>query len=69
MRLPIVKLESGGEQLPVIKKNHSGNRFNLEKFSFLLKILETYVFTQITECSIVSHLYHPELKSRAYIQP
>ena len=69
MHLRIVKLESGGQQLPVIKKNHSGNKFNLEKSSFLLKVLKTYVFTQITECSIVTHLHYPELKSRACIQP
>ena len=31
------KLESGGQQLPVIKKNCSGNRFNLEKSSFCIK--------------------------------
>ena len=67
--LHIVKLESGGQQIPVIKENHSGNRFNLAKLSFLLKVLKTYAFTQITECSIVTHLHHPELKSRAYIQP
>ena len=69
MYLHIGKLESGGQQLPVMKKNHPGNRFNLEKSSFLLKLLKTYVFTQITECSIVTHLHHPELKSRPYIQP
>ena len=51
------------------KKNHSGNRFNLEKSSFFIKVLKTYVFTQITEYSIVAHLHHPELKSRVYIQP
>ena len=34
VHLHIVKLESGGQQLPVIKKNHSGNRFNLGKSSF-----------------------------------
>ena len=65
VRLRIVKLESGGQQLPVTKKNLSRNIFNLEKSSFLLKVLKTYVFTQITKCSIVTHLHHPELKSRA----
>ena len=65
VRLRIVKLESGGQQLPVAKKNLSRNIFNLEKSSFLLKLLKTYVFTQITECSIVTHLHHSELKSRA----
>ena len=69
VRLRIVKLESGGQQLPVTKKILSRNIFNLEKSSFLLKELKTYVFTQITKCSIVTHLHHPELKSRAYIQP
>ena len=69
MYLHIGKLESGGQQLPVMKKNHPGNRFNLENPLFLLKVLKTYVFTQITECSIVTHFHHPELKSRAYIQP
>ena len=57
----IVKLESGGQQLPIIKKNCSGNRFNLEKSSFLLNVLKTYIFTQITERSIVTHLHYPEL--------
>ena len=65
VHLRIVKLESGGQQLPVTKKNLSQNIFNLEKSSFLLKVLKTYVFTQITKCSIVTHLHHPELKSRA----
>ena len=63
--LCIVKLESGGQQLPVTKKNLPRNIFNLEKSSFLLKVLKTYVFAQITECSIVTHLHHSELKSRA----
>ena len=31
MHLRVVKLESGGQQLPVKKKNRSGNRCNLEK--------------------------------------
>ena len=61
VRLCIVKLESGGQQLPVSKKNLSRNIFNLEKSSLLLKVLKTYVFTQITECSIVTHLHHTEL--------
>ena len=68
VRLRIVKLESAGQQLPVTKKKKkklSRNIFYLEKSSFLLKLLKTYVFTQITECSIVTHLHHPELKSRA----
>ena len=43
----MVKLESGGEQLPVIKKNFSANSFNLEKSSFLSKVGKTYIFTQI----------------------
>ena len=61
MHLHIVKLESGGQQLPVIKKNRSGNRFNLENTLFLLKGIKTYGFTQITECLIVTHLYYPKL--------
>ena len=65
VRLRIVKLELGGQQLPVTKKNPSRNIFNLEKSSFLLKVLKTDVFTQITEFSIVTHLHHSELKSRA----
>ena len=48
MHICFVKLESGGQQLPVIKKNLSRNSFNLEKSSFSLKLLKTYVFTQIT---------------------
>ena len=40
MHLCIVKLESGGQQLPVIKKTLSGNNFNLEKSSFSLKVLK-----------------------------
>ena len=31
-----------------MKKNLSRNNFNLERPSFLIKILKTYVFTQIT---------------------
>ena len=65
VRLRIVKLELGSQQLPVTKNNPSRNIFNLEKSSFLLKVLKTDVFTQITECSIVTHLHHSELKSRA----
>ena len=67
VRLRIVKLESAGQQLPVTtkKKIFPEIFFNLEKSSFLLKLLKTYAFTQITECSIVTHLHHPELKSRA----
>ena len=37
MPLHIVELKSGGQQLPGIKKNHSGNRSNLEKSSFFIK--------------------------------
>ena len=37
----------------------------MKKSSFLLKVLKTYVFTKITECSIVTDLHFPELKSRA----
>ena len=44
----ILILESGGEQLWVIKKEqqqqHSENSFNLEKFSFLSKVPKTYIF-------------------------
>ena len=58
----IVNLESGGQLLPIIKKYYSGNRFNHEKSSFLLKVLKTDVFTQIADCSIVAQLYYPELK-------
>ena len=63
--LCIVKLESGGQQLLVIKKNLSGNSFKLENCLFLLKVLKTYDFTQITECSIIKHLHCLELRSRA----
>ena len=65
VHLRIVKLESGTSyqgQLPVMKKNCAGNRLNLEKSSFVLIVLKTYVFTQITECSIVTHLYYQELE-------
>ena len=41
MHLRIVKFESGGQQLPLIKKKHSENSFNYEKSSFLLKVLKT----------------------------
>ena len=43
MRLHIVNLESGGQQLPVTKKNLSQNSLNLEKYSFLLKLLKIEV--------------------------
>ena len=59
--LRIVKLESGGQQLPVIKKNLRKYCFTLEKSSFSLKVLKKICFTQITEYSIVTHLYYPEL--------
>ena len=52
MRLRIVNLELGGQQLPVTKKNRSENCTNLEKHSCLLKVQKKYVFTQISECSI-----------------
>ena len=41
--------------------------FFLSKYEkhFFLKIL----FTQVTVCSTVTHLHHPELKSGALIQP
>ena len=42
VRLRIVKLESGGQQLPATEKNLSRNIFNLEKSSFLLKVVKTY---------------------------
>ena len=42
--LHIVKLESGGQQLQVTKKNLFRNIFNLDKSSFLSKVLKTYVF-------------------------
>ena len=64
VRLCIVKLKSGGQQLPIAKKNLSLNIFNLEN-PFLIKAQKTYVYTQLTECSIVTRLHHPELKSRA----
>ena len=67
VHLNIVKLKSRGQS--VIKKNHSGNRFNLEISSFFIKNTKTCVFTQIIECSIVTHLHYPELKWRPYIQP
>ena len=35
MHLRIVKLESGDRQLLIIKKNPSGNRFNLKISSFI----------------------------------
>ena len=41
VHLCIVKLESRGQQLPVIEKNCSGNRFSPEKSSFFLKVLKT----------------------------
>ena len=65
VRLRIAKLESEGQQLPFTKENLSRNIFNLEKSPFVSKVLKTYVFTQIKECSIVTHLHHSELKSRA----
>ena len=37
VHLRIVKLESGGQQLPVTKKNLSWNIFNLEKSSLYWK--------------------------------
>ena len=37
----------------------------LKNTLFLLKVLKTYVFTQIAECSIVTHLHHQILRSRA----
>ena len=49
VHLCIVKLESGGQQLPVIEKNLSGDIFNLEKSSFLFST-ENIRFTQIIEC-------------------
>ena len=36
VHLRFVELESGGQQLPIIKKHLSGNSFNLKKFSFFL---------------------------------
>ena len=42
--LCIVKLESGGQQLLVTKKNLSRNIFNLEKSTFLLKVLKNICF-------------------------
>ena len=48
VHLRIVKLESGDQQLPVIKKNLSANSFKIEKSFFSLEVLKTYVFTQIT---------------------
>ena len=38
VHLRIVKLKSGGQQLPILKKNLSRNSFNLEKSPFLLKL-------------------------------
>ena len=58
--LSILILKSGIQ--PVINKNLSETSFNLEKSS---KALKTHVFTRITEYSIVTFLYYPELKSRA----
>ena len=36
VRLRIIKLESGGQQLPVTKKNLPRNIFNLEKSCFFI---------------------------------
>ena len=47
-------------------KNLSTNSFNLENALFI-KSMKNKSFTQITVCSIVTHLYHPELKSGAFI--
>ena len=44
MRLRIVILESGGQQLPVTKKNLSRNIFNLEKSSFFIKSTKNICF-------------------------
>ena len=44
VRLHMVKLESGGEQLPVTKKILSRNIFNLEKYSFFIKITKNICF-------------------------
>ena len=37
VHLRIAKLESGGQQLPVIKQNLSGNSFNLKNPIFFIK--------------------------------
>ena len=44
VHLCIVKLESGGQQLPVTKKNRSGNSFNLEKNPLFYQKYENYTF-------------------------
>ena len=69
MYLRIVKLRSG-QHLPVIeKKKFSVNCFNLENPYFYRKYKKTYVFTQFTVCSIVTHSNHTELKSGALFRP
>ena len=57
--LRIVKLELGGQQLPVMKKNLSTNSLKPEKSSFFYKVLKTYVFTQVTG---LVHFYHDFLR-------
>ena len=52
MHLRIVKLESGSQQLPVMKK----------KIILFIKVRKTKVFIQITVCQIITRLHHPELK-------
>ena len=44
MRLRIVNLESGGQQLPVTKKNLSRKSFNLEKYSFFIENTKNICF-------------------------
>ena len=41
VHLNIVKMESRGQPLPVIKKRVSGSSFNLEKSSFVSEVLKT----------------------------
>ena len=42
--LCIVKLESGGQQLPFVEKNLSGNSFNLKKSTFFIKSTKNICF-------------------------
>ena len=60
VHLRIVRLESGGLQLPVIKKTSLRKYFQLSKMLFL-----NIRFYPNTDCSIITHLHYPELKSRA----
>ena len=68
MHLHIVKLKSGGQQLPALRQKRPKNSFNHEKVSILPKVIKTRVFTKITECSTATHLHYSKSKSRPKIQ-